>query len=132
MERGVIILLVLALILTGCSVKVPISNKSFESLKYEVKECLDDGEEILDINVEERTIVIHQIIETNCCFDVELSYKKTDSILRIYEDFSGELCDCNCKREINAEIDGKGISEIEFYLKEKEDYPYGLLLELER
>ena len=128
-ESGVILLVVLVLVLTGCSAKVPSTNKLFESLNYEVKECIDDGEESLNISFMNNNILVHQIIETNCCFDVELSYKKTDSILRIYEDFLGEECDCNCKREINAEISGKGISEIEFYSKAKENYPYELLLE---
>ena len=129
MGRGVIVLLVLALILSGCADKTPVSNKSFESLNYAVKECVEQVDIGLDIETIEGKIQIVQVIETNCCFDVELSYKKTDAILRIYEDFSGEECDCICNKEITAEIDEKGVSEIEFYSRPNTEYPYERLLD---
>jgi hypothetical protein len=131
-EKSFLLLVVLLLFLSGCNNAEPSSNKSFESMEYEISECSEDKEEIMEINTEERLIKIKHIIEVNCCFDAELSYKKTDGILRIYEDFYGEECDCNCKREINADIDGKGINEIEFYSRKDKDYPYELLLDKER
>ncbi|MCK5107997.1 MAG: hypothetical protein KAQ83_04685, partial [Nanoarchaeota archaeon] len=60
MDKKVVILLVLVLVLTGCASQAPASNKSFDSLDYEVKECTDKGTELLDINVDERAIQVHQ------------------------------------------------------------------------
>ena len=126
---GVTLLLVLVFVLTGCAEKSIISNKSFESLHYEVKECVEQVDIGLGIEVIEEKIQIIHVMETNCCFDVELSYKKTDETLRIYEDFSGDECDCICNKEITAEIEGKDIIEIEFYSRLNTEYPYELLLE---
>ena len=117
--------------LSGCSNKVVVENKAFESLNYEVTECLDSGESKLNITFVEDNVIVDQLIELNCCSEVELSYKKTDEILRVYEDFSGEECDCTCWKGIQAEISGKGVTEIEFYSKVNKDYPYELLLEKE-
>jgi len=131
MKKEVVILLVLILMLSGCSEKELISHKNFKSLNYEVTECLDSGDDNIDINIIGDKIIIKQVIEFNCCFEVDLSYKETDSIMRIYEDFSGEECDCNCKKEITAEISSKDIDEIEFYSRINVEYPYELLSERE-
>jgi hypothetical protein len=123
-----VILLILVLMLMGCSSKTPVINKSFESLNYEVTECNDNLQEEINITTE-NNIQIKQIVNVNCCFEIELSYKETDGVLRIYEDFTGEECDCYCKKEINAEISDNGINEVEFYSRKDREYPYDLLLE---
>ena len=125
------ILLVLTFMLSGCTNKVVVENKSFESLNYEVTECLDFGDVRLNITFVEGEIIVNQLIELNCCSEIELSYKKTEGVLRVYEDFSGEECDCNCWKEVYAEINGKGVNEIEFYSRGNKEYPYELLLEKE-
>ena len=126
MKKEVLVILVF-LFLVGCGNDAVI-NSSFESLNYEMTECIEFEKED-EIIFEGDDITISHIIEISCCYEPLITYKIKDGILRIYEEFEGEECDCLCEKEIKAEITKKDIIEVEFYTRPNIEWPYERILE---
>ena len=126
MKKEVVVILVF-LFLAGCSSNASFKS-SFESMNYELSECVSHDKED-ELYIEGDTFLINHLIEINCCFEPIVTYKIKDGILRIYEDFSGEECDCKCNKELTIVVNEDDISEVEVYSRPYEDWPYERILE---
>lgn len=126
MKKEIFVLVVGLLIISGCSNEENIGKENFEGLDYEMINCTD-SQEVIDVEISDG-IVVHHVFEANCCLRPVLSYKIKDSVLRIYEDFEGEECDCTCMKDILATLD-EDVDEVEIYQRPSTDYPYELMFE---